>query len=380
MHQHKRQGLLRSRTVLAVGTAVVLGGVALAAPSAIAGDDGEIWEVKQPQSSSGALTATVELNGSGALTLAVRRGAETALQPAPLGLVTDKADLTSGLKPKGRSDRTVTEDYTATTGKRLQREARMTETRLSFTGAKGDRMDLVVRVSDQGVAYRYVLPDAKDGTVRREASAFQFPGNAKAWLTKYHVAHEQHYSESTASGAAGGSFGYPALFQTGKSYVLLSESGVSGSYVGSRLTHKSGSGWYAVDFAQGNVSIDGPLTTPWRAAVLGDLQGIAQSTFTDDLAPASRIKDTSWIRPGKVAWSWLAGGKEVQRSLEAQKKFVDYSSAHGWPYTLVDDGWAGEKWMPELVKYASSAGSRSLRGCGGTIWRPRPSATPSSRG
>ncbi|MFC9125521.1 glycoside hydrolase family 97 catalytic domain-containing protein [Streptomyces sp. NPDC057099] len=353
--------MLRSKAMLAVGMAALLGGAALTAPSALAEGDGEVWAVKQPQSSSAALTATVALDGSGALTLAVRRGDTTVLQPAPLGLVTDQADLTTGLRPKGgRSDREVTEKYTATTGKRLKRESRMTETRLSFTGAEGDRMDLMVRVSDQGVAYRYVLPDVKKGTVRREASAFQLPGNARAWLTKYHPAHEQHHSESTASRAPSGSFGYPALFQTGESYVLLSESGVNGGYAAGRLTHKSRSGRYSVAFAEGKVVIGGALTTPWRAAVIGDLQTVVQSTFIDDIAPASRIKDTSWIRPGKVAWSWLAGARPVQRSLEAQKKFVDYSAAHGWPYTLVDDGWADEKWMPELVEYASSRGVRIL--------------------
>ncbi len=360
MTMRQRYPLFRSKPALAATLAAVLGGAALTAPRAGAEGSGVSWEVRQPQSSSRALSATVALDGSGALTLAVRRGGTTVLQPAPVGLVTDKADLTTGLRPEGRSDRTVTEKYTATTGKRRERVARMHETRLSFTGARGTRIDVVVRVSDQGVAYRYTLPDTKDGSVRREASAFQLPGNASAWLTPYEASHEQHHTKSTASGAAGGSYGYPALFRTGSSYVLLSESGVGGGYSGSRLTHRSGSGRYSLALADSRVSIDGALTTPWRAAVIGDLQGVTQSTFTDDIAPASRIGDTSWIRPGKVAWSWLAGGRPVQRSLESQKKFVDYSAAHGWPYTLVDDGWADEKWMPELVDYASSRGVRIL--------------------
>ncbi|MEV6399294.1 glycoside hydrolase family 97 catalytic domain-containing protein [Streptomyces sp. NPDC051907] len=358
--KRKRRALLPSKPTLAVLIGILLCGAAVSAPEAMGAGGSGTWEVKQPRSSSDSLTATVSLNDAGALTLAVRRGGATVLQPAPVGLVTDKADLSTGLRLGGRSDRTVTEQYTATTGKRQRHLATMNETRLSFTGAGGARMDLVVRVSDQGVAYRYVLPDTKGGTIRHERSAFQLPGDATAWLTKYEASHEQHHGESTASGAAGGFFGYPALFRTGKSYVLLSESGVNGRYAGSRLSHQSGSGRYSVAFATGQVSVDGPLTTPWRAAVIGSLQGVVQSTFTDDIAPPSRIEDTSWIRPGKVAWSWLAGGKPVQRSLEAQKKFVDYAAEHGWPYTLVDDGWKDEKWMPELVEYASSRGVKIL--------------------
>lgn len=61
-----------------------------------------------------------------------------------------------------------------------------------------------------------------------------------------------------------------------------------------------------------------------------------------------------------MAWSWLAGGKPVQASLAAQKAFVDYSAEHGWEYALVDDGWKGQTWMPELVRYAAQRGVRVM--------------------
>ncbi|CAM5727194.1 hypothetical protein SALBM217S_02715 [Streptomyces griseoloalbus] len=104
------------------------------------------------------------------------------------------------------------------------------------------------------------------------------------------------------------------------------------------------------------VTSEGPLATPWRTAVVGDLATVTESTLVDDLAPASRIADTSWIRPGKVAWSWLDGFGPAQRDLAAQQRFVDLAAAHGWPYTLVDDGWKTTDWMPELIAYARERG------------------------
>ncbi len=351
-----KQSPLGFRSRLAATLAVILGLPALIPLPAHAAED-RSWSISQPHPSPHGLTATVSLDGAtGTLSLTVLRGGTTVLEPAPVGLVTDSADLSSGLHPQGRADRRVREKYTALTGKRRDRDTLMNETRLSFTGARERRLDLVVRVSGEGVAYRYALPEAKREAVRGEASAFQLPEGATAWLTRYEASHEQPHTRSAASAAPTGSFGYPALYQVGNSYVLLSESGVDGRYSGSRLNHRSGSGRYTVALADPEVRIDGPSATPWRTAVIGSLARVTGSTLTDDLAPPSRVEDTSWIRPGTVAWSWLAGGRPAQRNLETQQTFVDYSAAHGWPYTLVDEGWATETWMPELVDYAASRG------------------------
>lgn len=57
-----------------------------------------------------------------------------------------------------------------------------------------------------------------------------------------------------------------------------------------------------------------------------------------------------------MAWSWLAGYGSLQKSFEGQQEFVDYAALHGWPYVLVDDGWKGTDWMPDLVEYAEARG------------------------
>ncbi|MCX4904826.1 glycoside hydrolase family 97 catalytic domain-containing protein [Streptomyces sp. NBC_00878] len=340
----------------------VLGAGALSPPVQAAEPRDSAWTVAQPTAHrAGGLSAAVTLDGaSGALSLTVRRGTTTVLEPAPVGIVTDSADFSSGLRNVGSTVRAVTERYSTTTGKRRERTARMNETRLAFADREGHRMDLVVRVADDGIAYRYVLPDAGQGTVRREASAFQLPSDAPAWLLPYTVNYERPRTRTTAAGAATGDFGSPSLFQVNDSYVLLTESDVDGRYAGSRLAHQTGTGRYEVRLADEEIAFDGPLETPWRTAVVGGLDTVTESTLVDDLAPPSKIGDTSWIRPGKVAWSWLAGFSEAQRSLETQKRFVDYSAAHGWEYSLVDDGWKTTDWMPKLIEHANRRGVKIL--------------------
>ncbi|WP_307543159.1 glycoside hydrolase family 97 catalytic domain-containing protein [Streptomyces sp. V3I8] len=349
---------------LAAAVSVMVGLGGLTPPASAADGRAAVtsWNVTHRAAEPGeALTARLQLDeAEGTLSLGVRRGSSTVLEPAPVGITTDASDLTSGLRLRGRTVRKVTERYSTTTGKQRRRTAPMTEARFSFAKDDGARLDLLVRVSDDGFAYRYVLPGKDRVTVLGEASAFQVPGDATAWLMPYTPNYERPRTETTASGAAAGDYGYPSLFRAGGSYVLLTESDVDGRYAGSRLAHEAGSGRYTVELADERIASSGPLATPWRTAVIGDLATVTESTLVDDLAPDSRVADTSWIHPGKVAWSWLAGFGAAQRSLETQQRFVDYSAAHGWEYTLVDDGWKTEDWMPRLIQYAQRRGVKIL--------------------
>jgi len=341
---------------VAATVVAAIAGSCLAADAAAAED--RSWTVAGPPDSHAAgLEAIVALE-DGALSLSVRDDGRTVLEPAPVGVVTAEADLSSGLRPLDYTTRPVMESYVTTTGKHLKRRSLMQEARFAFAGADGRRMDLVVRVAADGVAYRYVLPDA--ATVLREASAFQPPATATAWLTDYSVNYERRYEERTAAAAPAGDYAYPALFQVGDSFVLLTESDVDGRYAGSRLVHQAGSARYDVALAETEIHSPGSLATPWRTAIVGELATVAESTLVDDLAPSSKVRDTSWIDPGTVAWSWLAGFQAAQRSLDTQKAFVDYSAAHGWEYVLVDDGWITTDWMPELIEYANRRGVEVL--------------------
>ncbi|MFJ8959666.1 glycoside hydrolase family 97 catalytic domain-containing protein [Lentzea sp. NPDC102401] len=303
------------------------------------------WTVTGP----GQVVAEVALN-SGNLTLAVRRQGRTVLQPAAVGLTTTTADLTKDLTSTGRSDRVVIDRYTMPTGKRLQRATRMNEARFGFRNASGS-FDLVVRASADGVAYRYVLP--APATITGEASSFSVPADSKAWLLPYNAWYEANRVRTTA-GEATGDFGYPSLFQTGQDFALLTESDVDGRYAGSRL-RRSGSGFQVV-LADAQVASTG--TTPWRTAIVGDLGTVSTSTLVDDLASPAKYTDTSWIRPGKVAWSWLSEHSSPS-DFARQKQYVDFAARNGWEYALVDEGWSAA-WVPELIRYARAQGVEIL--------------------
>ena len=76
------------------------------------------------------------------------------------------------------------------------------------------------------------------------------------------------------------------------------------------------------------------------------------------------LMDQTW---GKSAWDhWWSG--EVKMEMPVIKQYIDFASAMGWPYMLVDWQWYGQfanpaaditKWapqinIPEIISYAAS--------------------------
>ena len=101
--------------------------------------------------------------------------------------------------------------------------------------------------------------------------------------------------------------------------------------------------------------VDGPRTFPWRILVIGDDKVVASSNLSYLLAEPSRIADTSWIKPGKVAWDWWNAwnltGVDFKTGVnnETYKYYIDFASGHGIEYVILDDGWS-ETGAADLMK------------------------------
>ncbi len=363
--RRSRPGRTRRWGLLACAVALCVAGTGTPAVSVPQHQSAGSWVIGEPpEPPDSRLRARVTLTDAGSLRLTVRRGGDTVLEPSALGITTTNAEFDTGLTFVSRTDRRIEQSYTTTTGKRLRHHSSAQQTRLSFRTDEGHRMDVIVRVADDGVAYRYVLPE-RDGkvAVTDESSAFRLPSGTRAWMAHWGDHYENVWSGSSLAGAPSGQYGYPALFRVGTDdYVLISESDVIDHYGATRLTLDGSTDTFEVTLPDTRETGKAPLATPWRTMIIGDLEQVVESDLVNDLAPPSRIKDTSWIRPGRAAWSWWSDGSSPQ-SLQVQKDYVDYAAGQGWEYSLVDAGW-DPAWMPELVDYARE------RGVGIIAWLP----------
>jgi hypothetical protein len=126
---------------------------------------------------------------------------------------------------------------------------------------------------------------------------------------------------TAAAGAV--AYGYPALFQVDDSWLLVTESDISGNYGASRLTLDPATRRFRLTLPDAQENSTGPLRTPWRTMVIGDLATVTESDLVTDLAAPSTVDDMSWIRPGRSAWSWWSDGPS-SRDPVAQRRYVDY--------------------------------------------------------
>ena len=334
------------------GALAIVAGSLVAPPVDAHAAAAQEWQLTPP--AGGVVAATVRLDTAGRLTLEVRRGGTRVLQPSALGIRTTGADLTRGLAFDARTDTHVTETYATASGRRSRHTVDANQTTLRFTKS-GTRVDLVVRVSTDGIGYRYVLPQSGKITVTGEASEYAVPTSARAILLPYDNGRNDYESipvHTTVGAAAAVAYGYPSLFNVGDSWLLATESDVDGGYGASRLTLNASSRTFRVTLPDAQTTGTGPMDTPWRTLVVGDLATVTESDLITDLASPSKVADPSWIRAGRSTWSWWSQGSTT-RSLADQKRYVDFAARMGWEYNLVDSGWSAS-WMPELVTYAKS--------------------------
>ncbi|MGW8392650.1 glycoside hydrolase family 97 N-terminal domain-containing protein [Pseudoduganella sp. HUAS MS19] len=329
------------------------------------------------------LDVSVFVNADKTLSYSVKRDGQAVLLPSPLGLKLAGADFSHGLKLVDSSPvRLVSDQYEMAVGKRREIQYRANEQVYSLVNSAGNKIDVAFRVSDDGVAFRYIVADSAIPTKRfiSEATGFAFDAKTRAFLQPMAVAksgwgktnpsYEEHYQVDIPVGRAAplkSGWVFPALFRSGDTWVALTEANMDGGFHASRLATSSTGGVYRIDgptpkenFTGGKLLAEtkGTLTTPWRVIALGALDTVMNSTLGTDLAaPAVRF-DPKLVQPGHASWSWplLKDGATV---FEVQKKFIDYAVDMKWDYTLVDAEWdkqIGYDKMAELAGYGAAKG------------------------
>jgi hypothetical protein len=360
-------------TVAGGALLVALGGLAVAAPgpaalAVSAQQPARQWQLTAP--GTGGPVATIRLDTTGRLSMEIRRGGAQVLQPSTVGIRTGAADLSTGLRFTGRTDARISERYATVSGRRRQHTSDANQTTLSFAKATS-RLDVVFRVSADGLGYRYVVRQGGSVggpvAVTGEASEVAVPTSARAFLLPYETGrndYENVHVHTSVAQAKAVDYGYPSLFHVGQNWLLVTESDLDRGYGGTRLAFNATTHRFRVTLPDTQETGPSPLTTPWRTFVVGDLATVTASDLVTDLARPSKVADTSWIRPGRAAWSWWSSGSSAG-SFEAQQKYTDFAARMGWEYVLVDAGWSAE-WVPDLVTYAAA------RHVGVWIWTRQP--------
>ena len=271
--------------------------------------------------------------------------------------------------------RNVKEDYRMLTGKRLVCSNEGNE----YIAALGEGVKMVLRLYNDGIAFRYEYPEAWTGS---DPTVYRIPEGTRRWMQQWTDSYEGYFPLSTTykvepvpsfSGISkseegyNNRWGYPALLEPQDGlFVLLSEANIEHGQSASCLYNDKE--LYKVvpaDLTKGTVPI--VRNTPWRVAIIGSLGDVVESTLITDVSNPCQIADTSWIQPGVVSWVYWAYN-HGSNDYSIIKKYVDMAATLHLPYVLIDAEWdqmdqlaSNEgKTIEDAVAYAKEKGVKPM--------------------
>jgi hypothetical protein len=315
---------------------------------------------------------------------------QTAIAESSLGVVTNVGDYTRSM---AISDEGEEKQITSVDNQeKIKQHSIHTDARervITFTQDDKPVMALQLRVSNKDVAFRYMLMPhrgANSCVVTSENTAYRVADNALTFMApqskpmtgfaRTAPSYETKYSLGEPVGRNGWGFGYtfPCLFEVPNVdadkalWIMLSETGTDGGYVGCRLLGGNG-GEYRIGFPQegelngwGSTSVQMPLPgyTPWRTITVGHTPAnIVESTVTWELVePKYKASRNYADNYGKGMWSWIIG-MDSSCNYDEQKRYIDFAAAMGYRSLLVDALWdvqIGRERIAELAKYGKERG------------------------
>jgi alpha-glucosidase len=341
-----------------------------------------------------ATVAGKESNGTGGkLVYSIAFCGKPLLNESALALELDgqatlgnNVQITESTPGKGR------DDYTLVAGKVSDVHDQYNSLLLRTVEGDGAKRSLLIeaRAYNDGIAFRYVLPEQdaiKKLRLKQEDTEFRISTDATTWaleLPNYRSSYESEYvklpiTSFSNQGGVSSSFliGMPLLMHSpGTAWMTLTEADLEGN-PGMYVTNPSGNWaghWFVSKLSPRSddpnlVAVEAlPYHSAWRVLLVADEPGrLMESNVISDLNSPNRVQDTSWIHPGKASWNWWAGdigpdGKPAYTT-KNMEYYVDFAAQSGFPYMLLDAGWAdgrditklrGNVDVPELARYAAA--------------------------
>jgi len=297
-----------------------------------------------------------------------------------------------GVRPKVTDAKTRTSDQMVSPVVR-QKFAKIpdhyNELRLTMDGG----YSVVFRAYNEGVAYRFETSLRQERVkIYAEESSFNFASNFVVYYPQedsFYSHNErkylpQHLTEIAPEFIAT----LPAVIDVGQggAKLAIAESDLD-DYPGLWLRGTGGTGLAAtfppyplrevqtsdrdykpVQTADYIADTAGKRAFPWRVLGIADRDGdLLTNQIVYLLQSPSQVQDTSWIKPGKVAWDWWndwnIDGVDFEAGINTKtyKYYVDFAAKYRIPYIILDDGWyklgnllevTPALHMDELVAYA----------------------------
>lgn len=351
--------------------------------------------VASVSSPDGRLKVELDVNKPGRIHYRVFRDGKPLLGDSQLGLrLHEGAQLLASFKFDGQSTRSVDQAWELPWGENRRMREHYNELHARFVEGGRDlrRMDLVFRVFDEGIGFRYELPKQPKlatAAITDELTEFAIAPEATAWwIPAYETNREEYLYHRTPLEQVGTAQTPITLRTSDGTHVSIHEAALV-DYAGMNVSKFEGRKLRA-NLTPGStaakVTRATPMHTPWRTLTIADTAGklYEASSLILNLNAPNQLGDVSWFKPAKyvgVWWgmhldteSWGSGPKHGATTANT-RRYIDFAAANGFRGVLVEGwnpGWDGDwfanGWgfdftrpmpdfdLPALAAYAKSKG------------------------
>lgn len=355
--------MINRRSLIATSAAVAAASTAAHAQDA-ASAGGPQPGTARAASPEGVISVEVETNNDGFVSYSVSRLGRQIIAPSRMGfLLTDAKKLERAF---GILDQAVTshdDTWEQPWGERRFIRNRYNELRVRLQERWGEmrRMDVVFRLYDDGLGFRYEFPEQDNlKTVNIGAELTEFtvadPGTAW-WLPGFEWNRAEYLYNRTAIDAVGVSQTPLTMRLEDGTHLSIHEAALV-DYSGMNLRRVEGGKFRAMltpGLTSAAVVREAPFHTPWRTLQIAEQAGgLVESSLILNLNEPNKLGDVSWFKPMKyigIWWdmhldtrSWNSGPKHGATT-EYTMRHIDFAARHGFGGVLVEGwnvGWDGE--------------------------------------
>lgn len=307
------------------------------------------------------LSVSLQLDG-GMPTYRVERLGQTVVAESKLGFQLRDGRLDRDLAVLGQDSRSVDDRWEQPWGERRYVRNHYNEVTVHLgerSGAKR-RLDVVFRVYDDGLGFRYHFPQQpglREAIIDDELTEFAIaPPSTAWWIPAGEPIHYEYLYQRTPLDQVPLAHTPLTLRSHDGLHVAIHEAALV-DYAGMWLRRTEGQRLRA----QLSPSAEGwkvrrtlPFDTPWRTLQISDQAGgLVESNLILNLNEPNALGDVSWVKPSKylgVWWSmhldhesWATGAKHAATTAKT-RKVIDFAARHGFRGVLVEGwnpGWDG---------------------------------------
>lgn len=294
----------------------------------------------------------------------VRRFGRPVVERSKLGFrFADAPDLGPDMAVVQQERRSFDETWEQPWGEKRRIRNRYNELAVTFGETSGlkRQMRVIFRVYDDGIGFRYELPDQpamKNLLITEEATEFRFAQDATAWWIPARLPNRYEYLYRTTSLNEIPMAHTPVTMRTGDGLHISIHEAALVDY-GSMCLRRVADKTLQADLSPWGdgirVRATTPMKTPWRTLQIADNAGdLITSYLILNLNEPNALGDVSWVEPAKYVGVWWemhlgigswGSGPIHSANTKNVKRYIDFAAEHGFSGVLVEGwnlGWDGD--------------------------------------